>query len=193
MFEKNLQNLDDGELIKKALKGDEGAFVALYRKYVAQLYGFVYSKVNSKTDAEDLTSETFYHVLRNLSQYSGKSSFKNWVYGIAKHLILAHYREKYNKPLLELNENVAIPIPYEEVDTDEQKKTAEKLQKILVQLPENYRRILELRFLKGYSIVETAKELGITVANAKVLQHRALKKATELIKDENEDLILPEL
>jgi RNA polymerase sigma-70 factor (ECF subfamily) len=44
-------------------------------------------------------------------------------------------------------------------------------------LPERHRRVLELRFLEARSIRETAREMGISVANAKVLQHRALRMA----------------
>ena len=48
---------------------------------------------------------------------------------------------------------------------------------ILDALPANYRSVLELRFLRGYSIRETASAMGVSVANAKVLQLRALRRA----------------
>ena len=47
-------------------------------------------------------------------------------------------------------------------------------------LPDRYRQILESRFLQGSSIKEAAAELGISVANAKVLQHRALRLAAQV-------------
>ena len=51
---------------------------------------------------------------------------------------------------------------------------------ILDELPERDRRILSLRFLQAYSIKDAALALGVTVANAKVLQHRALRRAARL-------------
>jgi RNA polymerase sigma-70 factor (ECF subfamily) len=51
---------------------------------------------------------------------------------------------------------------------------------VLSELPERYGRILELRFLQGLSVRESAAALAISVANAKVLQHRALRAASEL-------------
>ena len=48
---------------------------------------------------------------------------------------------------------------------------------ILDGLPDNYRSVLEFRFLRGYSIRETAAAMGVSVANAKVLQLRALRRA----------------
>jgi RNA polymerase sigma-70 factor (ECF subfamily) len=50
---------------------------------------------------------------------------------------------------------------------------------ILGSLPERYRLILELRFLQAMSIKEAAKEMNVTVGNAKVLQHRALRLAAQ--------------
>jgi RNA polymerase sigma-70 factor (ECF subfamily) len=54
---------------------------------------------------------------------------------------------------------------------------------VLARLPERYRRILELRFLQSKSLKEVATEMRITVGNAKVLQHRALRRAAEAGKD----------
>ena len=48
---------------------------------------------------------------------------------------------------------------------------------LLDRLPSNYRSVLEYRFLRGYSIRETAAAMGVSIANAKVLQLRALRRA----------------
>jgi RNA polymerase sigma-70 factor (ECF subfamily) len=54
---------------------------------------------------------------------------------------------------------------------------------VLNRLPVQYRRVLELRFLQGYSIEETAQELGMTPGNVKVIQYRALAKAVQVGKE----------
>jgi len=56
----------------------------------------------------------------------------------------------------------------------------EEVAAIMAQLPKNYREVLHYRFLQNYSIKETARQLGLTEANVKVLQFRALKRAAEL-------------
>jgi len=53
----------------------------------------------------------------------------------------------------------------------------------LALLPERFSRILELRFLRGYSIREAARELGVTEVNARVLQFRALHKAADIERE----------
>jgi RNA polymerase sigma-70 factor (ECF subfamily) len=51
------------------------------------------------------------------------------------------------------------------------------LERVLSALPERYRRVLELRFLSGMTIRETAEVMGLTPENVKVIQHRALARA----------------
>ena len=51
--------------------------------------------------------------------------------------------------------------------------------KILASLPDRYRRILELRFLEACTIKEAAQAMNVSVSNAKVLQHRALRMAAK--------------
>lgn len=200
MTQTDQNNLTENALIQAALNGEEEAFIRLYRQHVSALYRFVYSKLNNQQDAEDIASETFYHALKNLRNFSGKSTFKNWLYGIAKHLVLAKYRERYNESTLELNENAAAAAATgaleepaisenssgQDGEDEAQEEENQRLEAILNQLPEHYRKVLELRFLKGYSIAETAAAMDITEENAKVLQHRALKKANRLQREHPE-------
>jgi len=59
----------------------------------------------------------------------------------------------------------------------------ERAQRLLTLLPEHFRNILELRFLRGYSVREAANELGVTESNARVMQFRALRKAADLERE----------
>ncbi len=189
MPQEQADNSAEKALIQEALNGEEEAFIQLYYQYVSPLYRFIFSKVNNQQDAEDLASETFFQALKNLPSFSEKSSFKNWLYGIAKHLVLAKYRERYNASTVELDENAAFEEPKTSEGTEEHDQKIRFLDHILNLLPPNYHDVLELRFLKGYSILETADALGITEENAKVLQHRALKKANQLSADEGSYLL----
>jgi RNA polymerase sigma-70 factor (ECF subfamily) len=59
----------------------------------------------------------------------------------------------------------------------------DRAQRLLALLPDRFNRILELRFIRGYSIREAAQEMGVTEVNARVLQFRALRKAAEFEKE----------
>ena len=88
-----------------------------------------------------------------------------------------------------LGEPARFGLPQEELRDDlwvrnEQPEPAgesvEKVDRILKQLPSNYRRLLELRFLRGYSLKEVAAELGTTLGGVKVMQLRALRAAARV-------------
>ncbi len=55
-----------------------------------------------------------------------------------------------------------------------------RVQALLRRLPDQYRRVLELRFLERLSVAETARAMGVTNGNARVLQYRALRRAALL-------------
>jgi len=62
-------------------------------------------------------------------------------------------------------------------------ESAERARRILAELSDNYRRVLELRFLHGYSLKEVAAELRSTVGAVKVMQLRALRAAAKVRLD----------
>ena len=70
--------------------------------------------------------------------------------------------------------------PAEEESIAVSSRPTERVQRILQALPEHYREVLTCRFLLNLSIKETALSLGLTEANVKVLQFRALKRAADL-------------
>ena len=58
--------------------------------------------------------------------------------------------------------------------------TTKRVEALLHDLPDRYRRVLELRFLERLSVAETATAMGISNGNARVLQYRALRRAALL-------------
>ena len=88
----------------------------------------------------------------------------------ARSVLADVWRQRHGTVLMEFDDQRDAAPPVErEHDVD--------VSPILDGLPANYRSVLELRFLRGYSIRETAAAMGVSVANAKVLQLRALRRA----------------
>lgn len=175
-------------LVRLAQDGDEQALIALYQHYLTPIYRYVYSKVGHQPETEDITSEVFLKMVRNLQNFRAESSFKNWLYQIAKNTIADYWRRRYRNFTVSIEEIMEINLVSQSnpAQEDIEKELAEKearVKKILDVLPDNYRHVLELRFLKSYSLKDIANELGITVSNVKVLQYRALKKSFELSKN----------
>lgn len=169
----------DIELILKAKQGNAEALSDLYRKYVDSVYKFVYYRVGKKEEAEDLTHETFIKMMKSLKRFAFDSQFKTWLLGIAKHTILDYFRKYYKNRTLPLEDFLNVDLGTIEEPEVNTKPKEKKVASILRRLPKNYRDVLELRFLRGYSLRETAAALNKTISNIKVLQYRALHKAQQ--------------
>ncbi len=171
-----LADLADEELVRHVVSGDETALTVLYRRHVAAIYRFVLAQVRDVQDAEDLTSDTFARMLHGLAGFRGEASFRNWLYQIARNAVRNHRRSAAYRFTVPLSPDLSAT-PVAEPGPLAASKAAAAVLAALQPLPPRYRQVLELRFLEGRSIEDTATQMGISVANAKVLQHRALKKA----------------
>lgn len=171
---------DDDALVRRAQEGDQDSLGALYRRYVGEIYRYAYRQVGNREDAEGLTSQIFLQMVRGIGGYRPQGQFRAWVYGIAKKVTLDWWRLYYRMPSIPLEEFLDLePAPCTD-PLAANPKAETNVERLLVQLPERYRQVLTLRFLRGYSLKEAAQAMGVSLANAKLLQHRALKKAAQL-------------
>ena len=185
------RNDPDVELVRQAAAGDNVAAGKLYEQYIQPIYAFCYRQVGNVEVAEDITQEVFIAALKGLSGFKFESTFRTWLYQVARNHVMDYWRRIYKNKILPLdfflNMDIDNPKPLLEEDrvelANDQREKDDKVEKIFDLLPDNYRRVLELRFLKSYSLKETAAEMGKTVNNIKVMQYRAIKKAT-VIADE---------
>ena len=152
---------------------------ALYLDNVRWLYRLMYSRVGNRSDAEDLTAEVFLAVLRPLDATAATREVRSYLSKTAATVLAAFWKRRLGRDIntIELNEWEHGGPPPLEPARPEQVELAEQL---LSGLPERPRRVLELRFLEGASLRETAHELGVTVNYIKVLQFRALRLAARL-------------
>jgi RNA polymerase sigma-70 factor (ECF subfamily) len=176
----------DDALVRRAQHGDRTAVVALYDRYVHEIYGFALNQLGRRQDAEDLTSEVFLRLVRSLDTFRGQSSFRTWLYAIARNQVRDHWRYHVRRPTEPLRADVAHDAAREDRRPDIPGAAPERQARpeatalgrhVLAELPENYRRVLEHRVLEGRSVRDTAEAMGTTPGNVKVMQHRALRKA----------------
>ena len=154
----------------------------LYQERYGFIYRYVYSKIGNREDAEDLTSEIFLKAARSLDQERSRESMQQWLYLITRTTIADYWRAHYRLPTSSLDEltDAGWEVPDEEAPTATSGSAKDRVQRILEALPEQQREVLKCRFLLKLSIKETALRMGVSVANAKVLQFRALKHAADL-------------
>ena len=157
-------------------------FQTLYQEKVGAIYRYVYSKVGNREEAEDLTSEIFLKAVRNIDQQRSPQSMHTWLYLVARTTVADYWRAHHRGPTSSLDEllEAGWEGAVEEEPTAISSMPAFQVQRLLQALPEHYREVLICRFLLDLSIKDTASKMGLTVANVKVLQWRALKRAAHL-------------
>jgi RNA polymerase sigma factor (sigma-70 family) len=154
--------------------GAYGDWDELYNDNVVRLYRLLYSKVGNRQDAEDLTTEVFLAALRPLRPSASRPEVRAYLAATARTVLSRYWRARVGNEVTVIE--VAAAARFLD-DPAPESDAAARARALLAELPERYRRILELRFLEARTIKEAAAEMGITVANAKVLQHRALRQA----------------
>jgi RNA polymerase sigma-70 factor (ECF subfamily) len=82
----------DQELLEGIRRSSEADFNLLYDRYFQRVFGFVYSRVRNRADAEEVVQETFTAVFCSIDAYRGQSSLLSWIYGIAKNTLNNHVR-----------------------------------------------------------------------------------------------------
>jgi RNA polymerase sigma factor (sigma-70 family) len=160
-----------------------GDWESVYRDNVDRLYRLIYARVGNRPDAEDLTSEVFRTTLGPLRLSASKGEVRSYLLHTAQTVLASHWRRSLGHPVTSID-----PVTDAAYLTDESGPPAHsdaplKAEKILNALPDRYRRILELRFLEANTIKEAASTMRISVSNAKVLQHRALRMAANVSEE----------
>jgi len=157
---------------------------AIYEENITAIYAFIYSKVGQRETAQDLTADVFVKALALVDRTQSRMSIRSWLYHIARTTVADYWRATLRTrviPLDEMRERLREPDAMHDGEEEPAPRDmAARARVLLDRLPANYRDVLALRFLRGYSLRDTATALGLTEGNVKVLQHRAIRKARDL-------------
>jgi RNA polymerase sigma factor (sigma-70 family) len=153
---------------------------SIYRDNVVRIYRLMYSRVGNRPDAEDLTSEVFKAALRPLRLSASPPEIRSYLIATAQTVLANHWRVRFGIEVTTLDPETEADCYDEPGDEGEAQR---RVAKIVSALPDHYRHILELRFLQSMSLREAAMVMGVSVGNAKVLQHRALRLAAQQLEE----------
>jgi RNA polymerase sigma factor (sigma-70 family) len=156
---------------------------SVYRDNVGRLYRLMYSRVGNRADAEDLTSEVFRTALRPLRLGSSKGEVRAYLLTTAQTVLASHWRRSLGLSVTSIDPEADSAYLAEPSGSEPSSNAPNRAIQLLVALPDRYRRILELRFLEACSIKEAAECMDVSVSNAKVLQHRALRMAAKVAQE----------
>jgi len=177
--------MDITSLIAQAQSGDAKAFGDLYDIFAQRIFRYIFMKVKNREQAEDILQEVFVKSWKALPKFKlENSNFSAWLYRIATNSINDYYRKIYRHPeTLEINEEIDIASSGNAHDLTEHNFNQQYVRSVLGRLPTQYRIVLELRFIQEFSVKETAEILKKSKVGVRLLQHRALKKLREQLKE----------
>jgi RNA polymerase sigma factor (sigma-70 family) len=140
------------------------------------VYAFIYARVGNRADAEDLTQQVALKAIPRLREGAPASAIRGYLFATARSVLGGFWSTRLGLSEAELHEDLALAAPQAQPNEER----ADTVQRILAELSDNYRRVLELRFLHGYSLKEVAAEMHSTVGAVKVMQLRALRAAAKV-------------
>lgn len=149
---------------------------AVYRDNIAAVHRLMFAKVGNRADAEDLTTEVFLAALRPLCLPASVGEVRAYLFTTARTVLARYWSRTLSQQVTALTEDPEQVFAAAGLQSSAPRRT----ERILAALPDRYRSILRLRFLDGCTVAEAAQVLGISVVNAKVLQHRAIRRAAEI-------------
>jgi RNA polymerase sigma-70 factor, ECF subfamily len=180
---------DDAELtaaVRAAQGGDEIAFRAVYRAVHPRLLGYVRTLV-SDADAEDVTSEAWLQIARDLGRFSGDADrFRGWAARIARNRALDHLRSRGRRPAIGGDESDLAVLPG---GADTAGEALEALgtgraMAMISRLPQDQAEAVVLRVVLGLDAKSAAQVLGKRSGAVRTAAHRGLRKLAELLDEQ---------
>jgi RNA polymerase sigma-70 factor (ECF subfamily) len=167
-------NISDSELFLRAKAGDQYAFTAIYERYSAAIYRYIYFRIGEAELAEDLQAEVFLRMLEGMERYEDRGwPISAWLYRIAHDRTVDMIRRRHNRqqvPLEAWSGTCDGPDTTVDVRLDH-----EELNRVLDDLTDEQRQVIRLRFMADMSVQEVAQRLGRTEGSVKALQHRGIQ------------------
>jgi RNA polymerase sigma-70 factor (ECF subfamily) len=185
-------SLEDDKLVKRAKDGDEQAYQQLVEKYQRALYYHILKMVRNKDIIEDLVQETFVKAFDNLDSYSTSYAFSTWLYRIATNHTIDYLRKKklptksIDAPVKTRDGEMQMELPDQQASADRQvlkKQRKNIVQNAIQNLPDKYRKVIELRHMEEFSYQEIADELDLPLGTVKAHIFRARELLYKALKD----------
>jgi len=190
--------LKEKYLLFRAKNKDPHAFAELYDLYAERLYRFIYFKVSSTEEAQDLTSEVFLKTWQYILDGKEIENLNALFYKIARNLVIDFYRKNLHKKETSLDETIATDTALEELRTDsvitdlERTMDLDAITQQIRGLKDEYREVLVLRYIDDLSVSEIADVLGKKAGNVRVIIYRALQSLKDMVDGVEQAAAVPE-
>jgi RNA polymerase sigma-70 factor, ECF subfamily len=165
----------DADLVQRARDGDSNAFKELVNRHEGKVAGVVKSMVGPIPEADDVGQEVFVRFYQALANFKGESAVSTYLVRIAINLSLNEIKRRKRRGLLFARTDEG-----KEVGTPEDKRDMKEMVNYeLSQLDPDFKSVVTLRMIEGYSTEETAEILRVPLGTVLSRLSRAQKKLKE--------------
>jgi RNA polymerase sigma-70 factor, ECF subfamily len=183
----------DQDLIERTLRGEISAFEELVERHRDVVFRTA-ARIVGRDEAEDVTQDAFLRAFHRLEQYRGTAAFRTWLLQITQNAALNTLARARRRPAEGDAEAPDVPDrdPVRQPAAElERRERQERLEHKLELLRPEYRSLLVLRDLEGFSYAEIAEVLGMPLGSVKGRLHRARDELIELLRNNTFDWELP--
>ena len=180
----NFQLQTDKALATRVAAGDAVAFDAFFKEYFPRLFRFTMTRTDNDADlAEEVVQRTMCIVVRKMSSYRGEALLFTWLCQICRNELVSVFRQRgvvsrNSVPFEDVPEiRAALESMGGDMDNPENTRAANELARFvrvtLAHLPLRYATALELKYIRGCSVVEIAQEMNMSTKAAESVLSRA--------------------
>jgi len=175
----------DDQFVAKLLARDEAALEALMAQYQARVFGLAVRLTGNRQDAEEVLQDVFLAVVQKIDGFRRESKLSSWIYRITTNAALMKLRKRPKVQQIPLEEElgpamtaegmIAEPVvdwsklPNDELD---RKELGQQIEQAMNLLPVDYRSVVVLRDVEGFSAQEACEILRLSEAALKSRLHR---------------------
>ena len=179
------QTYHQDELIILIRERNQKAFAYLYDNYSQALFGVIDSIINNQEESEDVLQNTFLKIWNNFDSYdTSKGRLYTWMLNIARNLAIDSTRSKHEKIKNKIQEATDFVYYKNNLYIDDMSHETIGLKKIVDNLKDSHREIIDLSYYQGYTQEEISKKLNIPLGTVKTNVRQALLILRSLVKEE---------
>ena len=183
---------DDVKLVRRALRGDRGAFETIVRKYQQSMLNYVSRMVREREMALDVSQEVFLRAYASLPSFRPEYKFSTWLFRIASNYLIDHWRKKkiafvsLDQPVDDEDDGCLIQVADERASVIrdfERKELGAKLEEAMDRLPAHLRELFVWRHVNGMSYEEMAEIKKLPVGTVKNRVFQAKEMMRQLLEE----------
>jgi RNA polymerase sigma-70 factor (ECF subfamily) len=194
------REVDDKELVARALEGDESAYGELLERFRRPVFSLIYRMIGDREQAEDLAQESFVKAFNNLDSYNPSYRFSSWLFKIANNHAIDHLRRArlstvsiHGSPHAvdaERAEETRIVLESRDESPEQEMLALElggEIEQAIARLRAEYRTAVILRHIENRPYEEIAEIMDVPIGTVKTFLHRARAELREMLDHLRED------